>query len=265
MASTVLLSLAAALYLAATIRYQKTLYSNDESDSWSRGRGFVLAAFLVQTLGTISLGIESHRCPVYTLPQNLNMICWAMIGLYLLVSAQWNIEALGAFAAPAATLMMLVVFATLHHTAVAATTDWVLNVHIACIMMGYAAFTLATIVALIYFFQAFLLKRKYVTGFFLKMPSLESLDRVTYRLILLGFVPMVVGISLGIIRAGAQHFYSFEVFLGIATLLIYAAYIHARLLAGWQGRRVNTLLLVGFVFLIATYVGVGILRFGVHH
>lgn len=265
--STVLSAIAAALYLAASIRYQRSLYASAEAgvNSPLQGRGFVMLAFALQIAAVFQAGRETGACPL-TLAQSLNLICCTMVGLYLVVSTVWKMDVVGAFAAPAATLVMMGSLGTAHlYGSTEALHDPLLALHVACIILGYAAFLLASIVAALYFFQTLLLKRKAVTGMLMKMPSLDNLDRVTYLLIAIGFLPMGAGIGLGFLRAEAQglRFWSFDVVLGLLTLLIYAIYIHARLLGGWQGRKVNGLLLVGFVFLIATYVGIGIPS-GVH-
>ncbi|NDD27211.1 MAG: hypothetical protein EB084_02975 [Proteobacteria bacterium] len=261
--STLLLSVAAALYLAATIRFQRSLYA-DEGDGAGgalHGRGFVAAAFIAQLASLLAAGHEMGACPL-TLAQSLNVICWTMVGLYLVVGILWRkMDVVGAFTAPAATLMMLASLATEHlRGPVSNPHDPLLTFHVACIVLGYAAFTLATLVAALFFIQSFLLKRKQVSGVLMKMPSLENLDQATYRLIGLGFVPMLIGIALGFARVDGQgpRAWSLDVWLGLATVLIYAVYIGARLFGGWQGRRVNQLLLLGFVFLVATYVGVGL-------
>lgn len=266
--STLFATIAAALYLAATIRYQRSLYTRPESGEESasqQGRGFVVAAFLAQLVSLYAAGREMHACPL-NLAQSLNLICCAMVGLYLVVSTIWKMEVVGAFAAPAATLVMMGSLATEHLRApVTNLRDPLLTLHVAAIVLGYAAFLLASIVAALYFLQTFLLKRKYVTGLGKKLPSLDNLDQVTYRLIAVGFLPMIAGIVLGYLRVASQggRFWSVDVMLGIFTVLIYAVYISARTVGGWGGRRVNGLLLLGFFFLIATYVGVG-LPSGVH-
>lgn len=263
--STLFASIAAALYLAATIRYQKSLYASKEADQGNQGRGFVIVAFLSQIVSLYAAGREMHTCPL-NLAQSLNLICCAMVALYLLVSTIWRMEVVGAFAAPAATLVMLGSLATEHlREPVTKLGDPMLTLHVAAIVLGYAAFLLASIVAALYFFQTFLLKRKYVTGLLTKLPSLDNLDQVTYRLIAVGFLPMLAGLALGYARAVSMgsSFWSFDVMLGILTVIIYAVYISLRVVGGWGGRRVNGLLLWGFLFLIATYVGVG-LPSGVH-
>ena len=46
----------------------------------------------------------------------------------------------------------------------------------------------------------------------------------------------------------------------LVTWLIYAALLHARLLKGWQGRRIAWLAVLGFLAIIFTYFGVNYLQ-----
>lgn len=266
----ILLGLAGAGYLAATVRFQKALYAPEADGEPPRGRGLLWAAFLLHTAAIAVWGVQLGRLPGSAPPETLALMSWMMMGMYLVLASAWKLEVLGAFASPLATLLVLASLATstwgAGPTAPTMRGGWMLVMHIAAVLLGYAAFTLATIIALLYVFQTRLLKQKNVTGIFRKLPSLEALDRTTYRLIAIGFPAMVLGIALGFLRAEMTggRFWSPDVLLGLITCGIYAVYIHARMVGGWQGRRVNMLLLVGFVFLMATYVGIGVLPRGVH-
>jgi len=271
MTGLILLGVAGAGYLAASIRYQKTLYADREPLDEHRGRGLLWLAFAIHTAALVAWGLELGRCPDVLPPETLALMSWLMMGLYLTVSTMWKVQILGAFASPLATLMLIASLATAPASGQAAVqrppSDLLLVMHIGAVLLGYAAFMLATVMAGLYFFQAFLLKRKMVTGVFQKIPSLDRLDRATYQLIALGFPAMVVGIVLAFVRVealGHGRFWSPETLLGMITCAIYAIYIHARMIGGWQGRKVNLLLLVGFVFLMATYVGMGVLPSSVH-
>lgn len=273
MTSLLLLGVAGAGYLAATIGFQKSLYSDGEPGPDSRrGRTFLWTAFAVHTAAMIVWGFELGRMPGRNAPETLALTGWIMMGLYLILATAWRVEILGAFASPLATFLIIAALATAPWgeppARMAGASSLLISFHVASILLGFAAFTLATIVALLYLFQIFLLKNKKLTGILQKMPSLEFLDMATYRLIVLGFPAMVVGMALGFARAEATHkaFLSPDVFLALVTVLIYAMYIHARLVGGWHGRKVNGLLLVGFVFLVATAVGIGtgIFPSGVH-
>jgi ABC-type transport system involved in cytochrome c biogenesis permease subunit len=50
----------------------------------------------------------------------------------------------------------------------------------------------------------------------------------------------------------------------LVTWLIYAAYLHARNLRGWRGKRSAWLLIIGFGAVLFTYFGVNLWVSGLH-
>ena len=133
------------------------------------------------------------------------------------------------------------------------------------IFFGFAALCLATFSALMYFQESRMLKRKALSSSFSKLPPLEVLDRWSHHLIVLGFPALGLGWLAGIIdRGGVLWTGTWAETMTLLTLLLCAAYIHIRVIAGWQGRRVNLLLIVGSVVLAFTYVGVSLIPSGFH-
>jgi len=269
MISLLLLGLCGVGYLAATVRFQKSLYAEGEPADASRGRTLLYIAFALHTVALAAWVGENGRFPARSPSETLAMMAWMMMALYIVVAVWWRLEMLGAFAAPLATLLVITVLATepwarsFTPSAPLGPDPWLLGLHVAAVLLGYAAFLLATMVATLYYFQTFLLKSKNVKGVFRKIPPLETLDRATYHLVTLGFPAMVLGIALAYVRTEliGHPFWSVDVLLGLITCAIYAIYIHARIVSGWQGRKVNMLLVVGFVFLVATYIGAIVANF----
>jgi len=99
-------------------------------------------------------------------------------------------------------------------------------------------------------------------------PDLKVLDEVNYKSIAVGF-PLL---SLGIITGAAWANYAWGTYWSwdpketwsLITWFIYAAYLHARLTRGWQGRRAALLSIVGFLAVVFTYFGVNFLLSGLH-
>jgi cytochrome c-type biogenesis protein CcsB len=99
-------------------------------------------------------------------------------------------------------------------------------------------------------------------------PDLKVLDEVNYKSIAVGF-PLL---SLGIITGAAWANYAWGTYWSwdpketwsLITWFIYAAYLHARLTRGWQGRRAAWLSIIGFSAVVFTYFGVNFLLSGLH-
>jgi ABC-type transport system involved in cytochrome c biogenesis permease subunit len=127
-----------------------------------------------------------------------------------------------------------------------------LYIHVLSLILGFASLFLASFCALLYFVQAKLLKEKQLDGIFRALPPLGTLDQVASRLIWAGFPALVIGIASGLFIKGGHWDWGTQEVVVVATSLFYTVYLHARV-AGWQGRRLNSILLVASVFAIASF------------
>jgi len=99
-------------------------------------------------------------------------------------------------------------------------------------------------------------------------PGLRLLDELSYKMIMVGF-PML---TLGIVTGAAWANYAWGTYWSwdpketwsLITWLIYAAFLHARFTAGWRGKRTAILSVIGFAAVLFTYIGVNFLLSGLH-
>ncbi|MBD0266328.1 MAG: c-type cytochrome biogenesis protein CcsB [Tolypothrix sp. Co-bin9] len=96
----------------------------------------------------------------------------------------------------------------------------------------------------------------------------ETLDNVSYRIIGLGFPLLTIGIIAGGVWAneawGTYWSWDPKETWALITWLVFAAYLHARITRGWQGRRPAILAAAGFVVVWICYLGVNLLGKGLH-
>jgi len=96
----------------------------------------------------------------------------------------------------------------------------------------------------------------------------ETLDNVSYRIIGLGFPLLTIGIIAGAVWAneawGSYWSWDPKETWALITWLVFAAYLHARLTRGWQGRRPALLAAAGFAVVWVCYLGVNLLGKGLH-
>jgi cytochrome c-type biogenesis protein CcsB len=50
----------------------------------------------------------------------------------------------------------------------------------------------------------------------------------------------------------------------LITWIVYALYLHARLMRGWKGKKIAVLSIIGFASVIFTYFGVNFILSGLH-
>jgi cytochrome c-type biogenesis protein CcsB len=96
----------------------------------------------------------------------------------------------------------------------------------------------------------------------------DTLDNLSYRTIGLGFPLLTIGIIAGAVWAneawGSYWSWDPKETWALITWLVFAAYLHARITRGWQGRRPAILAASGFVVVWVCYLGVNILGKGLH-
>ncbi|MGD1927565.1 MAG: c-type cytochrome biogenesis protein CcsB [Leptolyngbyaceae cyanobacterium] len=96
----------------------------------------------------------------------------------------------------------------------------------------------------------------------------DTLDNISYRIIGLGFPLLTIGIISGAVWAneawGSYWSWDPKETWALITWLVFAAYLHARITKGWQGRRPAILAASGFMVVWVCYLGVNILGKGLH-
>ena len=96
----------------------------------------------------------------------------------------------------------------------------------------------------------------------------QTLDNISYRIIGLGFPLLTIGIIAGAVWAneawGSYWSWDPKETWALITWLVFAAYLHARITRGWQGRRPAILAATGFAVVWVCYLGVNLLGKGLH-
>ena len=125
--------------------------------------------------------------------------------------------------------------------------------HIVLILTGYAALFFSFIASVLYLLHERGLKRKDLNGIAGKLPALETIDSIGYKLLLIGFPFMTFGLIAGSVIAEAQYgnryFLDPKVILSLLMWGVYMVMLYTRWNAGWRGRRAA--LLSAFAFAAA--------------
>jgi cytochrome c-type biogenesis protein CcsB len=96
----------------------------------------------------------------------------------------------------------------------------------------------------------------------------DTMDNISYRTIGLGFPLLTIGIIAGAVWAnealGSYWSWDPKETWALITWLVFAAYLHARITRGWQGRKPAILAASGFAIIWVCYLGVNLLGIGLH-
>jgi cytochrome c-type biogenesis protein CcsB len=97
---------------------------------------------------------------------------------------------------------------------------------------------------------------------------LNNIDNWSYRTISLGFPFLTIGIIAGAVWAneawGSYWSWDPKETWALITWLVFASYLHARIIKGWEGQKPALLGSIGFVIVWICYLGVNFLGQGLH-
>ncbi len=229
------------------------------------GRVLLLVGVLVHFAAfAASLGVAGAGLGVSAWKggQLFSLLAAVTVAGYLLLDFKYDLPVAGAFVAPFTVAVMVpahLVKSGAREIAPVISHNIVLFVHVGAAALGTAALALAFGLSVLFLASEKQVKSKRPGRLLARLPSLDLLDRASYRLAVWGFVFLSLAIATGSLvsqEAGGSTF-PLAPKQGFAVLAwaLFASLIQARLVAGWRGRRVAVLVVAGFVLLIGTYVG----------
>jgi len=266
---TLLFSTTTLIYLIASVFYLVAMIGKRQRAGqigrWILLSGVVLHATCFGVSHSTAGGV-----PVTSLHESLSFFAWCLVLLFLLLDLRFRLSVMGAFAVPLAFGLM-VASALSPHVVVQLNPvlkSWLFPVHIAFAFLGNAAFALSFGAGVMYLIQNRMLKSKRFTGIYQMLPSLDTLDKVNYTCLSIGFPLMTLGIISGAFWAntawGTYWSWDPKETWALITWFLYAALLHGRLTIGWRGRKAAIFSIIAFMFLLFTFLGVNLLLGGYH-
>ena len=252
--------LTAALYGCATVAYLACLVRT--SPLLTRWAGRILAAGLAaHLLSTIHLANKMKYLPLTNMQESLSFFSLCIVGGFIFFERRYKVTTLGSFVIPVA-LMMLIASSFMHAEArqlpPVLQSNW-FWFHALLAFASYACFTIAAGIAVMYLIQRYFLKTKQFGALFQKLPSLETMDEISYRCLTFGFPLLTVAIISGSIWSeqamGNYWIWDRKQTWSLIIWIIYAALLHGRLTIGWRGKRAAILSILGFIVVLFTFFG----------
>ena len=191
-----------------------------------------------------SLPVDAH--------ETQTLLALLLAVAFLAVYARYKTVALGVFLLPVTFLLCLIpAFRPHQETVPLVQAGWVF-LHIALLLMAYAALILSLLASLLYLIEERRLKTKTIAASRWKLPPLETIDQIALKTLLFGLPCMTAGLLIGSLLAqvdyGASYFRDPKILLAFAMWLAYVGMIYIRRSSGLRGRR--AVYLSSFVFFV---------------
>ncbi|HEX3775491.1 MAG TPA: cytochrome c biogenesis protein CcsA [Polyangiaceae bacterium] len=242
--ATIAFYLGVVAYSVAATLFFLDLARKDGSTIRAQWAPRVLAiAGILHAVHVVTASMFSRVCPIDSLHFALSFTALIAVGAYLLLRERFRLYALGAFVAPIALMFLIgAQFVGKESEAVAGVSRTLLTFHIAANVLGIGLFLIAGAAGSVYLVQERRLRqKKRVANWSSRLPPLDSLDRITHRLLLAGFPLLTFGVVTG---AVFTHQLTSEgstdvlrSLLGYSTWVLLAAVLLLRRTSGFRGRK----------------------------
>ena len=222
--------------------------------------------------GAVALGLNSHTVSIglhsaitghgpYTTSYEIAMfLAWFIVVIYFLTEWKYKIKDLGSFVIPLVFLVMLVSVFLSKDAGLVPESEvrfW-LTMHRTLSIIGYAAFSIAFAAGIMYLIQEHQVKSKKLGIMYFRMPSLEVLDDLNFKVITIGFPLFTLGFMTGSIwnTKMDQAFFSWDLAKTMPMVivwLIYGLVFFGRMTTGLRGKKAAQFAILGFVTVIGTF------------
>jgi cytochrome c-type biogenesis protein CcsB len=233
--------------------------------------------------------------PLSNLYESLLFLAWTLSFIHLILEFKTSSKIIGAVIVP--IILLIYGFSSLSlplemqkasPLVPALQSNW-LMMHVSLMMLSYATLITGSLLSILFLLLSLkknnfasenikrntsinkstrLLSSPIQTSYLNISKLLENLDNLSYRIISLGFPFLTIGIISGAVWAneawGSYWSWDPKETWALITWLIFAAYLHARIIKKSKSRESSILASVGFIIVWICYLGVNFLGQGLH-
>ena len=232
---------------------------------------FMIIGFLLLLVAVVLRGISANRVPWGNMYEFSITGALAFSAAYLFGLKKYKIRFLGLPVAIAVLLTLGTAITLLYRPSAplvpALKSPW-LVIHVSTAIISGGVFLLANCIAGTYLILDRYEQKGVRPNWALKLPTLEVLDNLSYRLVALVFPLWSFSVIAGAIWAEAAwgRYWGWDPkeTWAFITWVAYAAYLHARVTVGWRGRRAAWLCIFAGSTFLFNYVYVNVWGTGKH-
>jgi len=276
----------------AMITYWISLAIPKNTLIFNLSKGLVILANSLFFLTLLSRWIGEGYFPLSNLYESLIFLSWGISSIHLVIEYKTKSRLIGSISTP--ILFFISGFSSLTlptdmqkalPLVPSLQSNW-LMMHVSMMMISYATLIIGSLLSLLYLaFNFFNKKERNLSSYinngtnsaesilqpsmdYSKLSLLQTVDTWSYRIIGLGFPFLTIGIISGAVWAneawGSYWSWDPKETWAFITWLVFAIYLHSRLLKGWQGEKAALVGSAGFFVIWICYLGVNFLGKGLH-
>ena len=231
----------------------------------------MILGFLLLLVGVVARGISASRAPWGNMYEFSITGALAFSGAYLAALRKYDLRWLGLLVSVSVLLTLGTAITVLYVPSAplvpALKSEW-LVIHVSTAIISGGVFLLSNVIATAYLVLDRIESKGERNEWAKRLPSLEVLDQLSYRLVAFVFPLWTFSVVSGAIWAesawGRYWGWDPKETWAFITWVAYAAYLHARVTIGWRGRRAAWLCLFAGSTFLFNYVYINIWGPGKH-
>ena len=231
----------------------------------------MILGFLLLLAGVVGRGISAGRVPWGNMYEFSITGALAFTGAYLGALRKYDLRWLGLFVSISVLLTLGTAVTVLYVPSAplvpALKSTW-LVIHVAAAIISGGVFLLSNVIAGAFLFLDSMERKGERAPWAKRLPSLDTLDQLSYRLFAFVFPLWTFAVIAGAIWAesawGRYWGWDPKETWAFITWVAYAAYLHARVTVGWRGRRAAWLCIFAGSTFLFNYVYVNVWGTGKH-
>ena len=228
----------------------------------------LIAAALAHTFVIGMQTMEAGHVPLGGATSAISTFVWLLALAYLYTEMTTDERAMGVFILPLLVALQAIpaVIPGVEERA-AVLQGPLFGVHVLSLLFAYASFALACVIGITYVLLFKEIKAKHLGFFYARLPSLQILDRMNQRAIVIGWVFLTIGMIVGAVwalqargyaagdpRVQAMSLQDPKIFVALVCWFVYSFELFAARRIGWGGRRAAYLSALGFAIVLLNFV-----------
>jgi ABC-type uncharacterized transport system permease subunit len=210
--------------------------------------------------------MEAGQVPINSASTAISTFVWLLALAYLYTEMSTDERAMGVFILPLLVgLQLLPAMKPGVEAKTAVLQGPLFGIHVSTLLFAYASFALACVIGITYVLLFKEIKAKHLGFFYTRLPSLQVLDRMNQRAIVIGWICLTVGIVAGVVfaaqpsaaadpRVQAMSLADPKIFVALLCWAVYSFELFAARRIGWGGRRTAYLSALGFSIVLLNFV-----------
>jgi ABC-type transport system involved in cytochrome c biogenesis permease subunit len=224
------------------------------------------AATLAHTFIIGMQTMQVGQVPVFGMASAISMFVWLLAVAYLYTEVTTDERAMGVFILPLIIALQLIpAFTAGVDVRSPVLRGPLFGIHVSSLLFAYASFALACVIGITYVLLFKEIKTKHLGVFYARLPSLQVLDQMNQRAIVVGWVFLTIGLIAGVVFAIEAQVPSMlslddpKIFVALICWLVYSFELFAARRIGWAGRRAAYLSALGFAIVLLNFVPISYL------